>query len=176
MGQLFQSGTDPEFLLRLALMRRCASCAMSLGSFHDGQGMARREPVSTEARALCVDGAVDGGCRKQRASLEGGAGRCGSGHACHEGEAAIGEVPRPARHWADAGLSKSNQQPIWAQPLWPQRGGNAGRGARRASRARRSAGWFRQHQPDSAVAASGSGAGDNDRLRSTDRTGEQPCR
>lgn len=34
---------------------------MGLGSFHDGQGMARREPVSTEARALCVDGAVDGG-------------------------------------------------------------------------------------------------------------------
>ena len=61
MGQLFQSGTDPEFLLRLALMRRCVSCAMGLGSFYDGQGMARREPVSTEARALCVDGAVDGG-------------------------------------------------------------------------------------------------------------------
>jgi hypothetical protein len=103
MGQLFQSGTDLELLSRLALMRRRLSCAMGLGPLPDGQGTtARRERVSTEARALCRNGALDGGCREQCPGTKNGAGKHGSAPARHPTEAKIHQVSRPQGHRTDA--------------------------------------------------------------------------
>src|SRR5271154_3607322 len=86
MGQLFHSGTDAGILFRPALMRWRSPCAMDLRPFCDADGgrLARGEPVSTEARALRVDGALDGSIRNACAEPRGEAGSSGHTRASRE--------------------------------------------------------------------------------------------